>query len=98
VLVHDLVLGRGDPQRGVLVRDPGQQVLGDLLGALQQRVGEHRDGAGQRHLLGPLRLVAPVEGAVQQLRVGVEQVRVEASGDLLDVVADDGQGGLDDRT
>jgi hypothetical protein len=96
--VDDVVLGRRDAERGVLVRDAAEEVLGQLLRDLQQRAGEDRHGAGQRHLLGLLGLVAPVEDPVHQLGVLPEEVRVEPGGDLLDVVGDHGKGRLDHGT
>ena len=98
VVVDDVVLGRGDAERRVLVRDAGEQVLGQLLGHLHQRAGEDRHRAGQGHLLALLGLVAAVEGAVEQFGVLAEQVLVEACRDLLDVLRDDREGRLDHGT
>ena len=96
VLVHHLVLLGADPERGVLVRDAREQVLGELLGRLDEGAREGRDRAGQRHLLRALRLVAAVERAVEQLRVRGEHVLVEALRDLRDVLRDHLQRRFDD--
>jgi hypothetical protein len=94
--VHDLVLVRVQPQGHVLVRDAGQQVVRELGRLVHQVAGEGGHGPGQRLLLPAVRLVAAVEQPVQQLGVLAEHVRVEAPGDLLDVLPDHGQRGLDD--
>ena len=47
-------------------------------------------------LLPAIRLVAPVEQAVEQLGVFTEHVPVEAGRNVLDVRAHHGKGGLDD--
>jgi hypothetical protein len=74
----------------VLVRDPVQQLLGQLPRGLDQRAGEGGHRPGERHLLGAGGLVAPVEQPVQQVRAGLEHVPVEPARDLGDVV-DDGR-------
>jgi hypothetical protein len=94
--VHDLVLVGADAERGVLVRDPREQLLRQVLRGRDQRARERRDRPRQRLLLLPAGLVAPVEGPVEQLRMRAEQVRVEPPGDLPDVLTDRRQGGLDD--
>ena len=96
--MHDLVLVGADAQRGVLVRDPREQALRQRAPGSGPGAGEGGDRAGQRLLLRALGLVAAVEHAVEQLRVGGEQVPVEALGDLADVLADHRQRRLDDRT
>jgi hypothetical protein len=98
VVVHDLVLVGADAQGRVLVRDPVEQLLRELLRGPDEGGREGRDGPGEGDLLGALRLVAPVERAVEKLGVGVEHAPVEAPGDLLDVVGDQRQSRLDDAT
>jgi hypothetical protein len=90
------VLVGPDAQGRVLVRDPRQQLLRHSAGGADQRGGEARDRPGQRLLLGTVDLVATVEGAVEQPRVVGEQVFVETSGDLPDVLPHHGQRRLDD--
>ena len=96
VVVDDVVLLRRDAERGVLVGDAREQLLGQLLRHLHQRAGEDRHGAGEGHLLRSLGLVAAVEDAVEQLRVLAEEMRVEATRDLCDVVGHHRERGLDD--
>jgi hypothetical protein len=96
--MDDLVLVRPDAQRGVLVRDPGQQILGQVTGRVDQGAGVRGHRSGQRLLLGALRLVAAVEGAVQELRMAGEHVPVEVLGDLVDVLADDRKRRFDERS
>ena len=96
VVVDDLVLVRAQPQRDVLVGDPRQEVVRDLVHVVHEQPGERRNGPGEGLLLAAVRLVPPVEEPVQEVRPRLEHVFVEALGDLLDVLADDGQRCLDD--
>jgi hypothetical protein len=95
--MDDLVLVQPDAQRGVLVRHPGQQALGQVIGRADQGAGVGSQRSGQGLLLGALRLVAAVEGAVKQFGMAGEHVPVEILGDLADVLADDRQRRLDER-
>src|SRR5215468_4164322 len=88
VVMDDLVLLRLDAQRRVLVRDAGQKILGQVIRRVHQSGGEGGHRSGQGLLLGAVCLVAAVEGAIQQLRVGGKQVPIKALGDFLDVRAD----------
>src|SRR3712207_8863907 len=53
--------------------DPVEQLLRQLLRGLHQRAGEGGHRPGERHLLGALGLVAPVEQPVEQVRAGVDR-------------------------
>lgn len=80
----------------MLVRDARQQLLRQLFGRLDQRRRERGNRARQSCLLASLRLIAPIEDAIKQLRGGIEHVTVEALCDLPDVLPDSGQSGFDD--
>jgi hypothetical protein len=86
-----------EPERGVLVGDPRQQLVRQALRVVHQGGGENRDRTGQRPLLGALGLVATVEQPVEQIRVLGEYVFVEPLGDRADVLPDDRQGRRDHR-
>ena len=67
VVVDDLVLVRAEPQRDVFVGHPGQQVVRHLVRMLHQHARKGCDGTGERLLLSSVRLVPPVEEAVQKV-------------------------------
>ncbi|CAH0318919.1 hypothetical protein SRABI128_04793 [Microbacterium sp. Bi128] len=67
-----------------------------LVRFLHEHAGEGRDGSGERLLLAAVRLVSAVEEPVQEIRLRLEHMFVEALGDLLDVLADYGQRCLND--
>src|SRR5215472_6810579 len=94
--MDDLVLLRLDTERRVLLRDAGQKVLGQVIRRLYQSGGKCSHRSGQCLLLVAVRLVAAVEGAIQQLRVGGKQVPIKTLGDFLNVRADDWQRRLND--
>ena len=68
-----------------------------LIGFVHEESGERGDGTRQRLLLPAVRLVTPVEEAVQEVRTCLEHVLVEPFGNLLDVLAYYRQRCLDDR-
>ena len=86
VLRDDVVLTRLHTERGVLVRDPRQQVIGQVRRVRHEVAREGGDRPGQGLLLPAVGLVAAVEDPVEQLRMLLEQVLVEASSDLPDVL------------
>jgi len=91
ILVHDLVLIGGHPQRCVFVRDPGQQRPQSLRIGIQLQGRETGDGRGQCALLVALLLVAAVEQVPLQLGMSGEHLLVEQRRDLADGRADSGQ-------
>lgn len=94
--MDDRVLVLGDTERGVLVGDPGQQRVGTGVGTGQQRLGEGRDRSRQGLALLAAGLVAAVEQPVQQLGLLGEHGAVETRRDLVQCLADNGQGGAND--
>lgn len=94
--MDDRVLVGADAERRVLVRDTTQHHVGPVVRVVDQIRGEGRDGSRERLALRAGGLVGAVEQVAEQVRVGREQLPVEALGDVLDGGADGGERGADD--
>ncbi len=91
-----VLLGR-DAERGMLVRDPRQQLLWRVVGSGSSCKAANRgNSARECLLLLALLLVAPVEQVTFEFGVRGEHLSVEQRSDLADRCADSRQGGCDD--
>ena len=94
--MDDLVLVRAQAQRDVLVGNPGQQMIGQLVRLFDEVGGEGGNRSGQGLLLAAVSLVSPVEQAIEQVRPRLKHVFVEPFGNFFDVFPHHRQRCLDD--
>src|SRR5215469_13564875 len=95
-LLPDVMLDKGVLKITPIEKSTPPEAEALMIRRFHQSGGKCGHGSGQCLLLAGVCLVAAVEGSIQQLRVGGKQVPIKATGDFLNVRADDWQCRLDD--